>query len=429
MSSLLVTSLLLGVACGPNGELEDSSELATLTPEESGEATSPATPDDSAEVPEPAPVDLSDEELPVQEDALGSATPSVDSGTVNPAAVTLRTVAGWEQLFLGRWNTEHNSIYLPMSRSLDSWQFYNLGYGIDANTAMYRATGKTQYLDRALQYVNNVVANARVSSSLGSNFRDSYLGWKTTRAEVVNQEVPLYESYCWRYVTRLLRVIRETPALYANPTYRNQYENLLAFTERNIFEKWYTRGANAYIYRARTHMAAHWAAIAMNLSRMTTDATRRARYTTVVSNINRDMPNNTSSLRQQMRTSTVNPAAYFWSDVWGSTARPGQDVSHGNNLIAYLVEAHEAGIEWTADDMRRFTTTFNSLIWPSAGRYAYYVDGSGNGNGWFNDGLIKLGRYDANVQRRLESHTVGQNIQFYANGALNARILSGQPTP
>ncbi|WP_395809397.1 hypothetical protein [Archangium minus] len=340
------------------------------------------------------------------------------------AVTGLRSVAEWEKLFLGTWESSHTSDFLPRSKSLDSWEFYNLGYGIDANTAMYRATGKTQYLDRALLYVNNMVANARPSSTLGSNFKDSYLGWKSARPEVVNQEVPLYESYCWRYVTQLLRVIRETPELYSNSTYRTQYDRLLAFTEKNIFEKWYQRGANAFVYRARTHMAAHWAYIAMNLSLMTTDPARKATYTAVVNNINRDLPNSTSSLRQQMKPNPANSAAYFWSDVWGSTALPGQDSSHGNGVLAYIVEAHDAGIEWTDDDMRKFSATLNNVLWPAAGKYAAYVDGSGAGGGWWNDGLMKLGRYDANIQRRLETHTVGRNVQFYGNGALNMKLLS-----
>jgi hypothetical protein len=274
-----------------------------------------------------------------------------------------------------------------------------------------------------------VVSRARVSSTLGSNFHDSFLGWKSTYAPVLNLVVPLYESYCWRYVTRMLRVIRETPVLYSNPAYRSQYDRLLAFTEKNIFEKWYRRGANSYIYRTRTHMAAHLASIAMNLALMTTDATKKAQYMTVVNNINLNMPNNTSSLRQQMRPGPTNPAAYFWSDVWGSTARPGQDSSHGNGVLSYIVEAHDAGIEWTNDDMRKFSTTLNSVLWPAAGRYATYVDGSGAGNGWWNDGFMRLGRYDATIQLRLETHRVGRNIQFYGNGALNARILSGPAAP
>lgn len=382
--SLLFLPLLASVACGP-ADLESTS------------------------------LEVNPEELGVQQSEL----------TPLPTPSGLRSVASWESLFLNRWNSEHNSSFLPMSTSLDSWQFYGLAYGIDGNTAMYRATGKTQYLDRALQYVNNMVRNAKVSSSLPkSQFKDSYLGWASARSDTYGQEVPLFESYCWRYVTRLLRVIRETPALYNNSSYRSQYDRLLQFSEKHMFEKWYRRGANSYIYRVNTHMASHWAYIAMDLSRMTTSSTRKNQYLTVFNNINRDLPNYSSSLRGQMRTSPVNSSAYFWSDRWGSYARPGQDVAHGNGVLAFIVEAHDAGMEWTASDIRAFTATLNSVIWPSSSRYAKYVDGSGTGTGWFNDGLMKLGRYSTALQRRLESHSVGNNTQFYGNGALNVRLLS-----
>jgi hypothetical protein len=211
---------------------------------------------------------------------------------------------------------------------------------------MYQATGKSQYVDRALLYVNNMVNSAKVSSSLGSGaFGDSYLGWISQRAEVQGQEVALYESYCWRYVTRLLRVIRETPSLYDNATYRAQYDKLLTFTERNIFDKWFNRGANAYVYRVNTHMASHWGLIALNLSRITTDATRKSTYLTVVNNINRNLPNyNGAGLRKQLMAHPLNSAAYFWSDTWNSFARPGQDVSHANGMLAFVVEARDAGL-------------------------------------------------------------------------------------
>ena len=475
MSSILALAVLFGMACDPNAEMVDPDSGQVVTPDGEQVAAAPdmgadvpaandsepvaAAPDEGAEAPavddsEPvaaapdeggdaptapeliAAVPDVDADAPAADGsepvaAQPAPAPSSDSPTATAMATTpLRTVAAWESLFLGRWNTEHNADYLPRSNSLDSWQFYNLAYGIDANTAMYRATGKTQYLDRALLYVNNMVRNAKLSSSLPqSQFKDSYLGWASQRSDTLGKEVPLFESYCWRYVTRMLRVIRETPTLYGNATYRAQYDRLLAFSEKNIFEKWHRRGANSFIYRNRTHMASHWAYIAMDLSRMTTDATRKATYLTVFNNINRDLPNSTSSLRQQLRPGFVSTPTYYWSDVWGSTARPGQDVAHANGMLAYIVEAHDAGMEWTDDDIRKFTATLNSVIWPSATRYATYVDGSGTGNGWFNDGLMKLGRYDANLQRRLEAHRVGNNIMFYGNGALNARILSGLATP
>jgi hypothetical protein len=189
-------------------------------------------------------------------------------------------------MFLSIWNFEHATNYLQKSVSRDSWQFYNMAYAIDGNTAMYRATGRLQYLDRALLYVDNLVTTSGDSRSFpGSQFRDAYKGWISQHPETRGQEVALNESYCWRYVTRLLRVIRETPDLYNNEHYREQYERLLEFSERNIFEKWFERGATRYLYRENTHMAAHWASIAMNLSLMTTDATRKARYQEVFTNI------------------------------------------------------------------------------------------------------------------------------------------------
>ncbi|WP_232536939.1 hypothetical protein [Cystobacter fuscus] len=324
----------------------------------------------------------------------------------------------WEKEFLSHWDVEHAESFLPASTSRDSWQFYSLAYGIDGNTAMYRATGKVRYLDRALLYVDNMVDTARDSWSLeGRQFVDLSRGWSSGDPENLGLEVPLYESYCWRYVTRLLRVIRETPALYNKGKYRKQYQRLLEFSEIHIFEKWFQRGADAYIYRENTHMASHWASIAMDLALMTPDAARKTRYLEVFDNI-------ASSLRAQMGVSPLNPEASFWSDEWGIHSGPGQDVSHGNGVVAYIVEAHEAGMEWTDGDVRALRVTLDSIIWPSAGQYAQFVDGSGKGDGWFNDGFMKLGRYDAALQLRLETHAVGWNTQFFGNAALNVRLLS-----
>ncbi len=429
MSSLLLTTLVLGVACGPNAGQENSPEVSA--PETPGEQTAVASPTEAGEVLAPVGPDANTEPAPAnQPETVTRPSQGTTTTTATTQALTgLRSVADWETLFLGVWNRDHTG-FLAMSNSLDSWQFYGLAYGIDGNTAMYRATGKTQYIDRALLYVNNMVAHAKVSSSLsGSQFKDSYLGWASARSDTLGQEVPLFESYCWRYVTNLLRVIHDTPALYGNATYKAQYDRLLAFTERNMFEKWYKRGPNAYIYRVNTHMASHWAYIAMDLVRLTTDATRRATYQLVLDNINLHLPNYNASLRQQMGTSPVNSAAYFWSESWGSHSRPGQDVSHGNGVMAFVVEARDVGMGWTATDISKFVATLNSVVWPSSGVYRNYVDGTGTGNGWFNDGFVKLGRYDANLQRRLEAHTVGRNTQFFGNGALNARFLINGPVP
>ncbi len=336
-------------------------------------------------------------------------------------AVVLKPVGYWEDVFLESWAYEYENT-LPASRMADSWEQYGLAYDVDGNTAMFRATGSTRYLDRALEYVDNVVATARVSSSLPtSQYRDRFRGWVSARVGL--DEVPLYESYLWRYVTTMLRVMRDTPAIYDDPVYRARYDRLLAFAEVHIFDKWYTRGADDNIYRGRTHMAAHWATIALNLSLITTDADRRTRSREVVDNIDQRLPNYDVGLRDQLRQNPANPSAYFWNDVWRTFRRPGQDVSHGNGVISYVVEAADRGEHWTDADMAGFSALLTKVIWPGGHTYRDYVDGTGTGYGWFSDGFVNLGRYDAAVQLRLEEHAV-VNAQFAANMALNAKLLS-----
>jgi hypothetical protein len=339
--------------------------------------------------------------------------------------ITLRPVSHWAGLYTDGWDFEYRDS-LPQTRSADSWDHYDASYVVDANTAMFRATGERRFLNRALEYVENVMGSARESSSLpDSQFRDRYHGWASMRPDLDHpgEEVPLYESYFWRYATALLVVMRESSAIRRDAGYLARYRRLLDFAEVDIFEKWYSRGALQYIYRERTHMAAHWALIAMNLSLTTEDAARRTRYRQVVDNIDLHLPDVRASLRGQMRRNPVEPTAYFWSDVWRSARRPGQDVSHGNGVMAYVVEACDRGWTWTTDDMAAFSALLTKVVWPGGRRYAAYVDGTGSDNGWFSDGFVKLGRFDATVQRRLEDHQV-VNLQFAANMALNARILS-----
>jgi hypothetical protein len=348
--------------------------------------------------------------------------------TAQPAsAATLKSVTWWENLYLDQLAYD-NEYYLPRSQSPDSWDHYELAYGIDDPTALYRATGKTRYLDQALQRSNNVMATAKPSSTLGpAAFGDSYLGWVSNKNDTFGTEEPLYESYAWRYITRLLLVIKQTPALYNNTTYRTQYNKLLAFAEVNIFDKWYTRGVEEYIYRSNTHMASHWAFIAMNLAFMTTNATRLAREREVVDAINYSLPNyGGASLHGQFVEHPTIDGAYFWNWDWNDFSRPGSDVSHGNNVVAFIVEAHDLGVaEWSALDVEALVVTFNKAVWPSKTKYAAWVDGTGTEtDGWFIDGWMKLGRYDVATQQRLEAaNAIHQIANSHGNGALNAKRL------
>ncbi|MGX6603122.1 hypothetical protein ACWKSP_13420 [Micromonosporaceae bacterium Da 78-11] len=332
-----------------------------------------------------------------------------------PAPAALRPVSHWAGVFLQSWDYQYENS-LPMSRSADSWDHYDLSYSVDSCIAMFRATDERRYLDRALEFVENVAGSAQVSSSLpDSHYRDGYRGWASSKSGQRGDEVPLYESYFWRYGTALLATVRDTPAVYGDRGYRARYDKLLAFAEKDVFEKWYSRGPDDTVYRERTHMAAHWALIGQNLAAVTADPARRTRYLDVVATID-------AKLRGQLRRNPAEPTAYFWSDVWGSARRPGQDVSHGNGVMAYVVEARDRGRAWTAADLAGFSAVLTKVIWPGGRTYRNFVDGTGSDNGWLSDGFVKLGRSDPAVQLRLEDHQV-VNDQFAANMALNARLL------
>jgi hypothetical protein len=310
-----------------------------------------------------------------------------------------------------------------LSRSADSWDFYSLSYSLDEQASMFAATGDYAYARQGLRYATNMIASAQLSSSMPtSSFRDDYLGWVSEAN--AGDETPLYESYVWRYVTRLLRVLQ--PALAeAPPDVRADAAAVLAFTETDIVEKWLSRGADEHVYRSRTHLAAHWALIALDVSRLTDEDALRARCLEVVANVDDHLPDYGSSLRRQLRPHPGDPAAYWWSDVWGSTALLGQDVSHGNGVLAYVVESRDLDAGWTADDVARFSLTLTEFVLRPPGDHPAYVDGSGEDNGWIADGWVKLGRYDPAVQELLETYPV-QNTQYYAAMAENAHVLGGR---
>jgi hypothetical protein len=366
-----------------------------------------------------------------------------------PRHPELRPVSEWERLFLASWDKDNVDVYLPLSRSGNSWDYYNLAFGIDANTAMYRATGKLRYLDRSLAYVNNMIADAKVSSALrGSQWKDGYLGWPAWNhpydKSINGGEYPLLESFVWRYVTELLQVINDDPALRTNPAYKRQYDRILGFTERNVFDKWYnrddTRGGGragiTHVYRQNMHMAAHWAFICMNLSAITASATRKAQCRTVADNINYHMPNfSGASLHGQLKLGTAAPGAYFWDENWNRSSRPGCDIPHANGIVAYVVEAHDRDVQgWTGADINALSRTLTDVIWRNYGTsYPMFLDGSGADGATIADGFMKLGRYDAAIQMKLEHYTgpISDNykavIQYYANGALNAKLLGAPP--
>src|SRR5690554_4854142 len=175
--------------------------------------------------------------------------------TPHESVAQLRSVSEWENRFNNSWDKEFK-IALPMSLSNDSWQYYNLAYYIDANSTMYEVTNDLKFLDRALLYITNMIDSAKESKTFPkSQYKDSFKGWVNHTAPSYKndqKEYPLFESYCWRYVTDLLLIMKNN-GLDKNSVYKNTYDSIYNFTINNIYNKWYSRGKNN-LYRSNTHM-------------------------------------------------------------------------------------------------------------------------------------------------------------------------------
>jgi len=356
------------------------------------------------------------------------------------------------------------------SLSGDSYLLYGLMMPIDAYTAMYEATSNIKYIDFALQLTNNVLSTANEISAASELINSSevygeFIGWDNSRDNSKFTIVPLDESIFFRYVVKMLRIIKNTPDLYDDSNYSDQYDSILTFVQKNIWDKWFTVmnsndstiGWNGNVfYRERTHMTSHWAYIALDLYILTDDT----KYQEVYDNINTAGLARTnytnSSLRDQNKHLDIDGNYYSWYRASWDAATMGitiQDVEHGNHVVSYIVEAYDQGIHWGEDDIIGLSLLLKDIIWgahpnniPHDFLDQYWMDENDDGKQDIdlfdsyhtkrmagtgknqNDGWVKLGRYNLDIQYLLQSKsqsgTIQNNAQFFANMALNIKILS-----
>lgn len=347
--------------------------------------------------------------------------------TSTPTGPAIQSVAYWESLGSAAMGSDL-ATFGPLTTSAESLGYYTVAYSMTGHVAMYRATGLTKYLDRALLYTNNMISRATTQAG-------GYLGWKSPANG--NAETSLYEVFVWRYVCEMLDAMKA-----ANVTggYLTQYNNIFAFTERNIFTKWHSRSVPSNIYRSVMHICSHWATISNFIARRSANATIVAQATAVCAAIDHvGMPNwNNDSIRNAIGAHPNVPGAAFWRAYWpkragGGTApgipvndtRYGSDTNHGGDVLSWIVEAYDRGYgPWTSSDIDKFISLFNA-VWPAGdgSPYEYFIASGTRKAHNPNTGFLKLGRYSRVFQKRLEGVSSSSNMGRWGNMALNAKIL------
>ncbi len=322
-----------------------------------------------------------------------------------------------------------------VNNGVHSSELMLLSSPLAAFLTMYELTDSVKYLEQAYDLSNRVVASAKVSSRIEgnqSNFNDQYLTWinlnpkfeETKRGSPGMREYPLYESYFFRYMAKMLYMTAQTKGK-TKGQFQNDYNHLLNFLRINGWEKWYERGkkvndCNPFIFRSRTHMACQWGVVALYLSELEDDNTRKLQYTTFLDKLN-------AQLRDNLKITSK--GAYKWNMTWDSEWPLGtqcnkpikpiiQDGSHGNHVINYVVSCYELGRYWNETDIKRFVRTTSTLLYNKQESYFYgdlnqKYDKSYLGGLRFGDGFIKLARYDKPLLLSFERARIVQSGNYH----------------
>lgn len=325
--------------------------------------------------------------------------------------VSIQSPAAW----LAKTNLASDlSTYGPFVTA-NSDDHYTLGLGVGGCARMGEATGVTAWYDRAIFYLTGIMVLATPQAG-------GYLGWRSSIPADGGQEKPLYEIYCWRYATDLLRPLALLPA------YASQFTSIKNFFEQNIWAKWYSRNGNRA--HAVMHIGSHWTKIALYLATYGSTATIRSQAQGWLDLMDHGRVSwwNGKSIRTQLRAHPLFPGAVFWpSEFDEGDVATGSDVSHGEAIYTYAADAINANFgDWSLADVPRFLA-LKDVVWDTdAGvNWAYQIGpGSGTWSGKYSE-MATFGQFDRAFQKQLEGLTVARNTELYGCCALNAARLGG----
>tara|TARA_R110002050_G_scaffold155055_2_gene283060 strand:+ start:4900 stop:6153 length:1254 start_codon:yes stop_codon:yes gene_type:complete len=334
------------------------------------------------------------------------------------------------ELFEERW-VSHDSVTAygdasqgPVNNRF-SQDIYYWGWYVKGLYKMWVVTGEERWLNNILEMAH-IMMNKSVLMSTGEHY--NWPGYRSPND--YPDGVPLWVSYSWREITNVLRVMYESPVLrstahgqsgWAGTTYQDEYNYILAWTENNVWDYFYSQSINN-IYRVFTHMTSHWALIAMNLHIMTD----KTIYKTVYDNIVTDgFPSNSKypGARFSDQFFFVDSENQSW--YWDWDQNTVQDTDHSSDVVEFYVESYENGYGiWDKSDLVSFSNTYNNLQWfnnniPIEGRFL--IDGSYSSKesgvdpkvaGYKSYGWYMTAAHNPELMSRLESVVTVNNSWF-----------------
>lgn len=288
----------------------------------------------------------------------------------------------------------------------DHQEYYYMNWNLTGVISAWQATGDISYFNDAKLVVDNTISKTKNITING----ETYLGWPEPGHSTGFE---LWDSMYWKEVATFLRIIHQSPNFIGSQ--REWFDSVLAFTERNIWDRYEAKGSDGNLYSYKPGDTSHWARIAMELYIIT----GKQKYKTFFDNVSFNgctCPETLkgSSFRSQLFNNTsVIPTANNISWTWGqTTSGEVPDVPHLAALVQFIALAAENGMYWNQganqNDIAKWVSTFNNVVWtdnqPIKG--SYYADGTGEKNNYpISQGVQAiLGRFDSEFQVRMENY-------------------------
>lgn len=340
----------------------------------------------------------------------------------------------------------------------------------------FQATGELKYLEDAVYAFREAMDGALASNTFPAStntgataytsveptsnpdyYNDSYLSWDNhglrefTQGYTNGGEYSLYDKHGMNDIGRLLWVLKKFPALRATSnnraghnfpglrtttpsgTYQDDYDDILAFVEANIWDKWTTRGRP---HGPTTYIASHWANLAYWLYKCTNDP----EYKTEVDAWLTDMTSSSlpasraepSSMREQLRVYNYPGVGtgYIWNANWG-TFTGSVDVDHANAEARVICNTYTDGYYWDETDKVRFVNTSDWVISQDP-NVPDLLSGTGSVDNSYSIGWACWGRFDPALQLKYEqsatasgSVSTGRRWMLFGQLIYNRAYLNG----
>ncbi len=288
----------------------------------------------------------------------------------------------------------------------NSKMFILISYNIDGRNLLYKATGNFKYLEQNHRIISNIFESG------------SHSGTFIWKEKGTNKEVLLWEGYLFRYIAEYAYIVSRL----AQPE-RRKLEIPIEYIEKE-FMKWYNRsmakyGDDSELHHFRTHIGSHFAVVAMCLYKLSNNAANRMIYKNFYEKYD-------NALRQNIKTVKAGGHDCFeWNMTWDTPytfdqsttfrkiydahKKPQviiQDVSHGNQVVAYIMTSYQLGLNnWTRADMQILANTLKYRIWNErTKKFSDNIDGSASTDAAIKnsgknqaDGWMKLIQYDPSL--------------------------------